>query len=224
MARITRGSCWDHASRRAFTSTTTTVPARRAARAALQSAARGAIAGYDPQVSVVLKPLGEVTIPLASQYSPSEITGLSEAGINPVVSPALMVGGGFYFGDARVYSSDAALQFVDIVRVLDDIDFRLKAGLVGAVGDDRITKSGLTLLLSRTEGILEPLRNAAEIDDFTIDIPLLDILSRAPSTWTPGDHNLIDSARANRQVVLNVKVVYGPAVHQIQVKLAPSYS
>ena len=198
--------------------------AARGATVDVASAAMGAIAGYDPQVSLVLKQLGEVTIPLASQYSPSEITGLSEAGINPVVSPALMVGGGFYFGDCRVYSSDAALQFIDIVRVLDDIDFRLKAGLVGAVGDDRITKSGLTLLLSRTEGILQPLQSAAEIDDFTIDIPLLGILSRAESSWTPGDHSQINDARTNRQVVLNVKIVYGPAVNQIQVMLAPSLS
>lgn len=198
--------------------------AARGATVDVACAAMGAIAGFDPQVSLVLKELGQVTIPLASQYSPSEITGLSEAGINPVVSPALIVGGGFFFGDGRLYSSDPALQFIDVVRVLDDLDFRLKAGLIGAVGDDRITKSGLTLLLSRTEGILQPLRDAAEIDDFTIDIPLLDILGRDPSTWTPGDHNLIDGARANRQVVLNVKVVLGPDVHQIQVKAAPSFS
>ena len=200
------------------------VMAARGATVDVASAAMGAIAGYDPQVSVVLKELGEVTIPLASQYSPSEITGLSEEGIIPVVSPALLVGGGFYFGDARLYSSDPALQFIDVVRVLDDIDFRLKAGLIGAIGDDRITKPGLTLLLSRTEGILQPLRDAAEIDDFTISIPLLDILSRDPSTWTPGDHNQIDAARANRQVALNVTVVLGPDVHQVQVTLAPSFS
>jgi hypothetical protein len=198
--------------------------AARGAAVDVASAAMGAIAGYDPQVSVVLKLLSGVSIPLASQYSPAEITGLAQKGINPVISPALMVGGGFYFGDARVYSADGALQFIDIVRVLDDIDFRLKAGLVGAVGDNRITKSGLTLLLSRVEGILEPLVTKAEIDDFTIVMPLLDILVRPESTWSAGDTNLVSTARANRQVDMHVKIVYGPAVHQILVKLAPSYS
>jgi hypothetical protein len=200
------------------------VMAARGATVDVASAAMAAVAGRAPQVSPVLKPIGGVTIPVASQYSPSEITGLSSKGINPVISPALMVGGGFYFADGRTYSSDAALQFIDIVRVLDDLDFKLKAGLVGSIGDDRITKSGLTLLLTRTEGILQPCVTAAEIDDFTIDIPLLDILIRPESTWSPGETATVNNARATRQVDLFVKVIYGPAIHQIRVRLAPSYS
>ena len=200
------------------------IVAARGATVDAGTAAMAAIAGYVPQESVVLKPVRGVTMPLASQYSPSEIIGLAQKGINPIISPALMVGGGFYFGDARTYSSDAALQFIDIVRVLDDIDFKLKAGLVGAIGDDRITKSGLTLILSRTEGIMDPMVSAAEIDDYTIDIPLLDILIRPESTWSPGDTNMVTTARANRQITMYVNIVYGPAVHQIQVQLVPGFS
>jgi len=200
------------------------VMAARGATVDVATAAMAVVAGYDPQVSPVLKLLGGVTIPKAALYSPSEITGLAQRGINPVVSPALLPGGGFYFGDGRVYSSDPALQFIDIIRVLDDLDFKLKAGLIGAVGDDRITKSGLTMLLTRAEGILQTCVAAAEIDDFSIDIPLLDILIRPESTWSAGDTTAVNTARGNRQVGMYVKVVYGPAIHHILVKLAPSYS
>lgn len=200
------------------------VMAARGATADVASAAMAAVAGHAPQVSAVLKPIGGVTIPIASQYSPSEITGLSQRGINPVISPALLAGGGFYFADGRTYSSDAALQFIDIVRVLDDLDFKLKAGLLGSIGDDRVTKGGLTMLLTRTEGILEPCVTTAEIDDFSIDIPLLDILIRPESTWSAGETATVNNARATRQVGMFVKVVYGPAIHQIRVNLAPSYS
>ena len=46
-------------------------------------------------------------------------------------------------------------------NVLDDIDFRLKAGLIGSVGDARITKAGLTLVANRIDGILGPLKRGA---------------------------------------------------------------
>ena len=84
------------------------------------------------------------------------------------------MGGGFFFADGRLFTTDANLLFVDIVRILDDIDFRLKAGLIGAVGDARITKPGLIGLKTRVDGIMGPLKRAATIDDYTIDIPVLE--------------------------------------------------
>ena len=41
---------------------------------------------------------------------------------------------------------------MDIVRTLDDIDFRLKSGLIGAIGDARITKAGMTGVKTRVDG------------------------------------------------------------------------
>ena len=148
------------------------------------SAAMAAMAGYEPHISVLLKRIRGVTIPTASQYGPSEIKGLSEEGIIPLIDPSLIVGESLHFAEGRTYTTDASLLYIDIVRTLDDIDFRLKAGLIGLVGDARITKAGLTLLKSATEGILGPLQRRAVIDNFAIDIPVLGILSIPEASWS----------------------------------------
>jgi hypothetical protein len=197
-----------------------------AARGATQDAAvaaAAAIAGYAPSISIVLKQVNGVILPIAQQYGPSEITGLSEAGILPLIDPALIVGESVHFADGRCFTSSADLLFVDLVRTLDDIDFRLKAGLIGLVGDARITKSGLTLLKTRIEGILGPLQRAAVIDAFSMQIPALDVLSLPETAWSPADREIVNESRANRSVDVFVSITYGPATHRIKVTLAPTF-
>jgi hypothetical protein len=197
--------------------------AARGATVDVATASAAAIAGYDPQVSVVLKPVRGITIPLEQQYNPTEIKGLSEQGIIPIIDPALISGPGLYFAEARTFTSDTTQLYVDIVRVLDDIDFRLKAGLIGAVGDARITKSGLTRVKSRIEGILAPLVAGGVLDDFAIDIPVLRVLNTPDSGWSPADSTLVTTARANRAVDIAITVTYGPAVHRLVVTLTPKF-
>jgi hypothetical protein len=187
------------------------------------SAAMAAVAGYAPSTSIVLKRLRGITIQVADQYSPSEIKALSEFDIVPIIQPALIVGGGFFFAEGRVFTTDANLLYVDIVRTLDNIDFLLKAGLIGSVGDARITKPGLIDLKTRVDGILGPIKRAATIDDYTIDIPLLNILSVPETSWTASERALVVEARANRSVDLFVSVTYGPAVHLLRVTLQPKF-
>ena len=70
------------------------------------------------------------------------------------------------------------------------------------IGDARITKAGLSGVKARTEGILGPLQRAAVIDGFEVTIPVLDILFVPEAARSPADVNAIETARANRQVVL----------------------
>jgi hypothetical protein len=197
--------------------------AARGATGDVATAAMAAMAGFPPQASILLKPVRGVTIPIEQQYSPSEIKALSEGNVVPIIDPALIPGESLHFAEGRCFTSNADLLYVDIVRVLDDIDFRLKAGLVGAVGDARITKPGLTALGLRTEGILGPLQRAAVIDRFTVSIPVLDILNVPESARTPTDTAIVTTARASRSVDMLVTVVYGPAVHRLKVTLAPKF-
>jgi hypothetical protein len=187
------------------------------------TAAMAAIAGQAPSTSIVLKRVAGISIPLQSQYTSTEIKGLSEANINPIISPATIVGGGFYFGEGRCFTSNATMLYVDIVRVLDDIDFRLKAGLIGLVGDSRITRAGLTTVRSTIQGILGPLERAAVIDAFDVRIPLLDTLAIPETARTATDTNQITTARANRAVDVLVSITYGPAVHRLHVTLQPKF-
>jgi hypothetical protein len=199
------------------------VIAARGASGDAATAAMAAIAGYDPQVSLVLKRVRGLTMPIEAQFAPTEIKQLSEEGVIPLIDPALIVGTSVHFAEGRCYTSDASLLYVDIVRVLDDIDFRLKAGLIGLIGDARITKPGLILLKSQAEGILGPLQRRAVIDNFAIDIPVLGVLSLPESAWTPTERTMVTDARANRTVDMFISVTYGPAIHRLKVTLAPKF-
>lgn len=199
------------------------IVASRGAEQDAACAAAAAIAGFAPHISMVLKRIRGVRMPLESQYSPSEIVELSEAGIIPIIDPTLIVGDSLHFAEGRCFTSDLNLAYIDIVRTLDDIEFRLKAGLIGTIGDARITRSGLTRIKVRIDGILGPLVRSAVIDAYAIEIPVLNILSTPESTWTATDEALVVDARSNRKVDVNVSVTYGPAVHRLVVTLAPKF-
>ena len=188
-------------------------------------AAMAAIAGYQPQISMVLKPIRAITMPQVSQYGPGEIVALTagDNNINPVIDPDLILGTNLYFAEDRTFSGDASRQYIDLVRVLDDIDFRLKAGLIGSIGDARITTRGLTSVKLKTQGILEPLRDNAVIDGYEVTIPVLDILAIPESARSPGDTQIVQTARADRTVDMYVSITYGPAVHFLHVTLTPSF-
>ncbi|HEX6683629.1 MAG TPA: hypothetical protein VF062_12580 [Candidatus Limnocylindrales bacterium] len=197
--------------------------AARGATTDAATAAMAAIAGYQPHISMVLKRVRDVAMPVEAQYSPSEIIGLSDANIIPLIDPALIVGESVHFAEGRCFTTDASLLYIDIVRVLDDLDFRLKAGLIGMVGDARITKSGMTRLSNRAAGILGPLRRSGVIADFAVTIPVLDILSIPEPAWTPTDAAIVSTARENREVDMFVSITYGPAVHRLKVTLSPRF-
>jgi hypothetical protein len=187
------------------------------------TAAMSAIAGYPPHISPVLKQVRGVSIPKELQFRPVEILQLSEEGIIPIIDPELIPGDGLFLAEGTLFTSDATRPYVDIVRVLDDIEFRLRAGLIGTIGDARITKPGLTLLKSDAEGIIGVLKRQEVIDDFTISIPILDLLGMPASARTPTDDNLINSARASRSVDMTIAVVYGPQIHHLGITLRMTF-
>jgi len=198
-------------------------PANPAAVADAAAAATGAIAGYAPSTSLVLKQIRGFAMPITSQYTPAEITALSGAGAIPLIDPALIPGTGVYFADGGTLSSDAGRNYIDIVRVLDDIEFRLRAGLIGSVGDSRITKAGLTSVRVRVEGILGPLQQAAVIDEYGVVIPLLSILSVPETARSVADEAQVTTARSTRQVTVLASIKYGPAISTLNLTLAPSF-
>jgi hypothetical protein len=198
--------------------TVTTGPPADAAAAVM-----GAVAGLAPSTSVVLKQVRGFSIPVAQQYVPAEVTALAGAGVIPLIDPALIPGSGLYLADGGTFSTDPARNYTDIVRVLDDIEFRLRAGLIGTVGDARITKAGLTTVRLRVESVLGPLQLGAVIDDFSVSIPLLSILSVPESARSAAEEAQVVTARQTRQVTVLVSITYGPAVHRLNVTLAPQF-
>lgn len=183
--------------------------------------AMAAIAGYQPHISVLLKPVAEVTIPLPRQFTGTEVAQLAEKAMLPLLDPEYIAGTGVFLGSGRAYNPiDPSRMYVDVVRVLDDIEFRLKAGLIGAIGNVRIDRLGMEGLRNKFDAILEPLRSARIIDGYTVDIPVLPILETQEADRSPGAASTLTSTRTSRAVEVLVTVTYAGSVHFLDVKLA----
>lgn len=189
----------------------------------MAAAAAGAIAGRAPHISLVLKPLGGLLIPRAMQFTPTEITRLSEENVNPVIDPTAVRGEGLRFAEGRTFTTETENLYIDVVRVLDDVEFRLKAGLIGTIGDARITKDGLSAIKTRAEAILGLLVRAKVLDGAEVQIEVLDALFIPPAARNPVDEALITTARGERSVDMRVTVVYGPATHHLRMLIAPTF-
>lgn len=198
--------------------------AARGATGDAASASAAAIAGFDPGTSIVLKKVRGLSIPPESQYEPGEIKALSELGIVPIIDEKLIPGPSLHFADGRCFTKDESVLWCDLRLLLDDLESRLKAGLIGLIGDVRITRAGLTALKARIEGILGPLKRSQAIDDFLYQNPVHDILLRPQSTWTPTDTSLVEDARRNRALEVYLLIKLGPAIHRLRVVVTPSYS
>ena len=187
------------------------------------TAAMAALAGYQPQISPVLKPIRGLQVATEQKYTPSEIKGLSNANIIPIIDPALIPGEGLFFGEARTFTTNTDLLYVDIVRTLDQVEFALKAGLIGSIGDARITKAGMMSVQLQTEAILGVMALNEMIAGFRVQIPVLDILSIPEASRTAAETEIVRQARQTRSVQMTVEITYGPAVHYLLVKLAPGF-
>lgn len=197
--------------------------AARGATGDVATAAMAAVAGLPVHHSIVLKKLRGVAMPVASQYSPGEIRGLSEANLLPIIDPALITGESLHFADGRLFTTDASLLHVDLVRTLDDIEFKLRAGLIGLIGDGRITKPGMTQLKVALDGILGPLLRQQVIDAYQVDIPVLEILRTPEAARSATDNAIVTTARENRTVDMVVTITYGPAVSRLHVSLVAKF-
>jgi hypothetical protein len=199
------------------------VVAARGADGDMATAAMASIAGLAPQTSVVLKSVVGVNIPKEQRYSPSEVIALSNANIVPIIHPALLTGDSLNFAEGRLFTSDSRLLFIDIIRVIDDISFKLQAGLIGLIGDARITKAGMTLLKTQVQAILDTAVGDTEIDSYDVSIPVLSILQTPTSGWTAAEQLAVETARSTRVVDIFTTIVNGPAASKLQISLAAKY-
>ncbi|MDK1483219.1 hypothetical protein, partial [Sinorhizobium sp. 6-117] len=171
----------------------------------------------------VLKSVKGFTLPLAQQFSPTEIKALSTGQVIPIIDPALIPGESLHFAEGCCFTTDATLNYIDVVRLLDDTEFRLKAGLIGMIGDARITKSGLIGVVNRAQGILDRLIGPGGIDGYSVMIPVLEILRVPEDARSPGETQAVAQARADRTVEMLVSITLGPAVHLLNITLQPRF-
>ncbi|MFE5587292.1 hypothetical protein [Kitasatospora sp. NPDC056531] len=194
------------------------------------AAVAGTIAGYPPHISMLLKQV-KITSP---PFTPTEIqtlngtevetgplpSGPAGLGVNWLTTPSLIPGQGVYLGEG--YTGNGAQgkkKFIDIVRTVDDVSFRLKAQMIKTIGNLRISRSGLRALIGQMESVLDPLQQAEVLDSYTIDMPLLRLLDKDPATLTPSEGAQINNAHSQRVVAAVVSVEYAAALHRLNIAL-----
>ncbi|MBX7553589.1 hypothetical protein ABZX95_38955 [Streptomyces sp. NPDC004232] len=180
------------------------------------AALAGVIAGYEPHISLLLKP---ISIAMTDVFSDTEIDGFNDVLVNWVTRPVLLPGQALYLGEG--YTSDAShdKKYVDIVRTLDDINFRIKAALIEVIGNLRISRVGLRAVETIVQSVLAPLVSRQVIADFSIVIPLLTLLDKDPADLSAAEAQEISDARAGRLVDMTVQVVYAGAIHRLKIDL-----
>ena len=110
-------------------------------------------------------------------------------------------------------------KYIDIVRFIDDVSFRLKAQLINSIGNVRITRSGLRTLIAQLEAILTPLVEADVLNSFEVVVPLLALLDKDPATRTAVEQQRIHDAEVKRLVQVLASLKYAGAVHRISISL-----
>lgn len=174
----------------------------------------GVIAGYQPHISMLLKP---ITLDMNQVFSDSEIDAFNTARINWVTSTPLLPGAGFYLGEGYTLGVDQ--PYVDIVRVIDEISFDLKAALIRSIGVLRVTRSGLRALVSEMSAVLQPLQDDGVIDSYLVYFPLLTLLDKDPATLSAVELQEIHNAQATRTVPSIVTIEYAGAIHRLNITL-----
>jgi len=180
------------------------------------AATAGVIAGYPPHISMLLKP---ISVEMTTMFDDSEISQYNDNGINWITSPALLPGRALYLGEG--YTADAShnKKYIDVVRTLDDINFRIKAALIQAIGNLRISRVGLRSVVTLVESVLTPARTQGVIDDFSVQIDLLTLFDKNSAELSAAEEERLKTARSTRQVDMTVAVVYAGAIHRLKIDL-----
>jgi hypothetical protein len=184
----------------------------------------GTIAGYPPHVSMLLK---QVSID-SDQFTSAEIdaingsetfgSGPAGKGVNWLVDPTLIAGGGTYLGEGYT-GNGGGKKYIDVQRTVDDCAFKLKARLIRSIGNLRISRSGLRALVVQMEAVLDPMVAAGVIEGHQVVVPVLALLDADPASLTATQLQVIQDAQADRLVEVLVAVDYAGAIHRISITL-----
>ena len=178
------------------------------------AAVAGTIAGYEPHISLLLK---QVSLSMDTLFSDAEIDAFNTARVNWLTDPSLIPGKGLFMGEG--YTLGADIPYIDIIRTIDDISFRLKAQLIRSIGDLRVSRSGLRTLVSQMTAVLEPLKQREVIEAYDVFLPLLVLLDKDPNSLTDAELQQINNAQNERTVDVIISVDYAGAIHRLNITL-----
>jgi hypothetical protein len=186
------------------------------------AAVTGVIAGYEPQISLLLKQVAITSAPFTAAEI-DELNGVegfgngpAGKGVNWLVDPPLIPGSGTYLGEGYT-GNPGGKKFIDIVRTMDDISFRLKSQMINSIGNLRISRSGLRGMVAQMQAVLDPLVSAEQIDGYELVVPTLILLDK--QTRTPSEDKQIQNAQNQRVIEVLIAIDYAGAIHRLDITL-----
>jgi hypothetical protein len=191
------------------------------------AAAAGVIAGVDPWVSLVLKPVQSITQTgdfsdeaLLTFLHPDQV-GIVQPKVNPVVHPEFLAGSGPVMGEGLTADGTGQREYIDIVRTIDDIAFRVKAVLTSpqVIGTLRINRPGLRILTSIVRAMMNAQVAEGEIDGYAIDIPIQAIVEKDEKDRSPDETLQLQQVQNGRSLPFNISIDYSGVIHQLIVDL-----
>ncbi|WP_328524047.1 hypothetical protein [Kribbella sp. NBC_00359] len=191
------------------------------------AAVAGRIVRYDPWISLTMKELTGIS--QTDRFSDSEVAvwvdpeaqGIAQARVNPIIDPEFLPGAGLVMGESYTADGTGQRLYIDIVRSIDDIAFRLKANLTNpsVIGTLRVNRVGLTGLRTLVSALLDARVAAGEIDSYAVDIPVLAPLQKDPAQRTAEETQQINDVQNSRRLEFSVSVDYAGAIHYLIVTL-----
>jgi hypothetical protein len=193
----------------------------------IASAAAGVIAGVDPWVSLVLKPVngiginGDLSDQAINIYLAPDQSNLVQPHVNPIVHPDFFAGSGPVMGEGFTADGTGERLYTDITLVIDFLGNLLKTTLTSpqVIGTLRINRIGLRMVNNIVSAVLAGQVAAGVIDDYAIDIPIQALTEMDPSQLTAAQQQLLQQAQNSRQLGFNVLVTYVGAIQQLLVTL-----
>lgn len=180
------------------------------------AAVAGVIAGYEPHISILLKP---IDIAMGGTFTDAEIDAFDKAGVNWITDPVMIAGRNLFMGEGYTGNRNGTKPYIDIVRTLDAISFALKATLIQTIGTFRVSRSGLRAIVTLVQSVLSPLQAREVIEGYQVHIPLLVLLDKDPDNLSDAELKQIDQAQAARRVDMVVTVDYAGAIHRLRLDL-----
>ncbi|WP_405825641.1 hypothetical protein OG241_49150 [Streptomyces sp. NBC_01390] len=188
------------------------------------AAVAGAIAGHQPHISLLLKPVN-ITSPSFSQASIETLngpetfeSGPAGRGVNWLTSPSIIPGSGVYMGEGYT-GNPGGTKYIDAMRTVDDLNFRLNASLIKTIGNVRISRSGLRALIARLEAILGPEVQREVLNGFEVFVPLLTLLDKDPAALTAAEAEQIHQAEVGRMVQVMIAIHYAGVTHRLSIAM-----
>ena len=165
---------------------------------------------------MLLKP---ISLNMTQLFSDADIDTFDGASINWVTSPVLIPGQALFLGEGYTADPSQNMKYINIVRTIDSINFLIKAELIQAIGNFRVSRAGLRGIVTLVQAVLSPQVALEVIEDYSVYIPLLVLLDKDPTTLSAAEQTEIQQAQANRSVDMVVTVVYAGAIHRLHIDL-----